>query len=157
MKSKKAAIIVVLVTAAIGIFVAQHFYFNVNGSEISKLIKTGNSNTIQIIKTYEASEKSDIIKQIALSDKQKEMLILLLENTKFKKIVPKAIPFYDKDRYVITAVTTDNAVFFRLESYGGEFIMVDSSPEDTPANHWKLRIENDKWKNILEEIMALSN
>ncbi|KPU42698.1 hypothetical protein OXPF_37520 [Oxobacter pfennigii] len=53
--------------------------------------------------------------------------------------------------------TSDNRVFFRLESYGGEFILVDSSSGDSPPSHWKLRVQNDEWKNVLEEIIALSN
>lgn len=157
MKAKKGVVIALLVTAVIGIFVAQHFYFSVNGAEISELIKTENTSTIQIVKTYETSEKSEVIKQIVLNDEQKEMLISLLEDTKFKRIISKSVPFSDKERYLITVATSDNKVFFRLESYGGEFIIVDSSPGDSPAKHWKLRIENEDWKNTLEEIIALSN
>ena len=157
MKNKKAAIIVLLLAAAIVIFIVQHFYFNVDGTKISELIKTGSTNTIQIVKTYETSEKSEVMKQIVLSNEQTEMLISLLENTKFKKVISKTVPFYDKERYMITAGTSDNKVFFRLESYGGEFIILDSSPGDSSPNHWKLIIQNDEWKNTLEEIIALSN
>ena len=149
--------VVLLLAAVITIFVVQHFYFSFNGAKISELIKAGNTASVQIVKTYETSEKSEVMKQIALSDEQMEMLVSLFERTKFRKIISKTVPFYDKERYLITAETSDNKVFFRLESYGGEFIIADFSPGDSPANHWKLKIRNDKWKNTLEEIVALSD
>lgn len=157
MKAKKGTIIALLVTVAIGIFVAQYFYFSVDGAEISSLIKADNTSTIQIVKTYETSEKSEVMKQMVLNDEQKEMLISLLDDTKFKRIISKSVPFSDKEKYLITVATSDNKVFFRLKSYGGEFIIVDSSPGNSPAKHWKLRIQNDEWKNTLEEIIALSD
>jgi len=108
-------------------------------------------NTIKIINTYKTS------KETVLNDRQKEMLILLLKDTKFKKIISKTVLFKDKDRYIVTGEDSNGRVLFRLESYGGEFILVDSMDGVSTPNHWKLRIKNDEWKTTLEKIISLSN
>lgn len=147
MKNKKIIILSLLLL----IFIAKYFYLHVNGQQIKEMMKNDDATIIELVKTYETSEKSDILNNIKFNSEQKDMLEALFEESDFKKIISKTTRYYDKDRYMITAKNSNNQIYFRLESYGGEFILVDSSP-----NHWKLKVLNENWKSKLEEIIALS-
>lgn len=157
MNAKKKIIITSLFAAIIIAFVAQHLYFSFSGTKISTPLLSNNIASIKIVKTYETSEKSDVIEEAVLNDEQTKLLISLFNNTKFRRIVSSTVPFYDKERYVITAETSDSIVLFRLKSYGGEFVFVDSMDGISMPNHWKLRINNNEWKNTLEKIIAFSD
>lgn len=150
MKNKKI-IFTIFIIMVILVVVFQHLYFTVKGTIISDYLTRNEINTIKIINTYKTS------KETVLNDRQKEMLILLLKDTKFKKIISKTVLFKDKDRYIVTGEDSNGRVLFRLESYGGEFILVDSMDGVSTPNHWKLRIKNDEWKTTLEKIISLSN
>lgn len=156
MKANKKMIIT-LVATLIVVLIARYFYFNISGTKISESILSGSIDEIKIVKTYETSEKSEIIEQAVLNDEQTKLLISLIESTKFRRIVSKSVPYYDKDRYVITADTSEGTIRFNLESYGGEFLLLDSMDGILPPKHWKLRIKNDEWKNTLERILELSD
>ncbi|MEL7609210.1 MAG: hypothetical protein AAGU74_06855 [Bacillota bacterium] len=154
MKAKNAAVLV-LSAAAIGFIAAENCLFNVNGERISEMLKTGDSSIVKIVKAIETSEKTVVLNQVVLSDRQKEMLILFLENTKFRRTFSRAMPFNEVERTIITAATAQKNMFFRLESYGGEYAVVDSTLRFSPANHWKLRIKNDRWDRFIDEILEL--
>lgn len=154
--NKRKRIIIGLIILAIFGFVVYYYHINVNGDEISKLLKDNHLKEFQITKTYETSEKIDVINKIILNDRQVEMLISLFDDSKFKRISSNYVSFSDKDRYLITAYNTDHNVFLNIKSYGGEFIIADWSPGNIPAKHWKLRIRNDEWENMLNKIMIQS-
>lgn len=124
------------------------------GTEISELIINGKANIMQIEKSYETSEKSDVLNTITLNEEQEDRLISLINDTKFSKIYSSSVPYTDKERFLITLLTADGKLLLRMESYGGEFIIIDSSPGDSPAKHWRLKIRNDSWKQTLEEILG---
>lgn len=156
MKRNKIILCTILLSLAIIICVTNSIYSDFNGTEISKLIKNELSNTICIEKSNLSIDKPNTDYK-NLSSEQKGRLISLIEGTKFKRINSKYVPFTDKERYLITITTHDNKILFRMESYGRDFVIVDSIPGDTPAKHWKLRIKNNKWKSCLEDIIAISN
>lgn len=156
MKNKKIIFTIFIIMVILAV-VFHHLYFTVKGTIISDSLTRNEISTIRIIKTYNTSEKTDIVKETVLNEKQKDMLILLLKDTKFKKIISKTVLFKDKDRYIVTGENSNGRVLFRLESYGGEFILVDSMNGVSKPNHWKLRIKNDEWKTTLEKIILLSN
>lgn len=156
MKKNQAAVFAVTAAvAAIGLLAVERRYFNVDGAKISEILKTGDSQTIRVFKVNVTKKKEDAFKLVVLNEKQKELFLMLLENTKFRRMLLKRVPYIDNERIVITAETSDSRVFFRLESCGGEFIIVDSSLREAPANHWRLRIQNDVWRHSLERIMAI--
>lgn len=157
MNTKKKIVLTLLFIAAAIVFVALRLYFNISGTKITKHILLDSISTVKIVKTYETSEKSDVIKQAVLNDEQKKLLISLIESTKFKRIISHAFGFHDKERYLITAETSDGHVLFRLESYGGEFVLIDSMDRISPLKHWRLKIKNSEWKNTLEKILSLSD
>lgn len=144
-------------TVVLVILIACHLYFKVDGSEISELINANTIATVQITKTRESSQASEAIAQMVLSDEQTQMLVGLLDATEFKRIISRSTRFYSKVRYLITATNADDILFFRLESYGGEFVLIDWIPGDSPARYWKLRIQNEEWEDMLEQILALSD
>lgn len=157
MNTKKKIILPLLFIAAIIVFFVLRLYLNVSGTKITKRILLDSISTVKIVKTYETSGKSDVIKQAVLNDEQKKLLISLIENTKFKRIVSNAFGFHARERYLITAKASDGHEFFRLESYGGEFLLIDSMDRISPLKHWRLKIKNSEWKNTLEKILALSD
>ncbi len=143
-----------ILIVVIFIFVIHYFFIYVRGTEISELVINREDNIIQIEKTYETSEKSDILKTLTLNEDQEDRLISLINNTKFCKIISTAVPYTDKERFLITLTTSEGMILLRMESYGGEFIIIDSSPGDSPPEHWKLKIRNKNWKKTLEEILG---
>ncbi|MDF2544883.1 MAG: hypothetical protein K0S47_4601 [Herbinix sp.] len=144
----------IIIAVAIVVYGIYYSFFNVKGTEISELLKNKNGNSIQIEKTYETSEKSDVMNRITLNEEQEDKLFSLINNSKFSKIHSSAVPYTDKDRYLITLTTADHLILLRMESYGGKFIIVDSLPGDSPPKHWKLKIRNNNWKKTLEEILG---
>lgn len=150
-KTGKITILIILIVVII--FVIHYFFIYVRGTEISELIINGKDNIIQIEKTYETSEKSDVLKKMTLNEEQKDRLISLINDTKFGKIYSGAVPYTDKERFLITLTTADGKILLRMESYGGEFIIIDSSSGDSPSKHWRLKIRNDNWKQTLEDIL----
>jgi hypothetical protein len=154
--NKRKKIIVILIMLLVFCFFIYYYYFNVSGSKISQFLLNDDIREIQITKTYDTSEKIDVINKITLNNRQVEMLITLFNNSKFKRISSNFVSFSDKERYLITAFNADKNVFLNIKSYGGEFIIVDWSPGNTPAKHWKFRIRNDEWENILNKIISQS-
>lgn len=157
LKNNRAVKLMIAVVAGIITFMAFQLYFNVDGGQISRFIDSDNEGSIRLTKSYESSEKSERIYEHRLEDAQLTMLISLLESTQFKRITSASVPFEDKERYLITAQDGEGRIYFRLESYGVEFILVDAARGDAAPKHWKLRIQNDDgWKSSLDEIIALS-
>ncbi len=153
MKNKKIALLVLALTAvAVALLVC---YFTVSGETLSKpLAQVREGNIVRIVKSKETSEKSEIVQTITCNDAQTDMLIALIENTKFTRIVSKTVPFTDMDRYLVTVNTPAGSELFRLESYGGEFLIADYAPGDAPVTYYKLKINNPDWKQTLEKILS---
>lgn len=139
------------------ILVACHLYFSFDGSDISKLINANTIGTVQITKTRESSQETEMMAQVVLNDEQIKMLVGLLDATAFRRIISRLFRFSSKNRYLITATNTDDILFFQLISYGGELVLIDWIPGDSPAKYWKLRIQNEEWEDILEQILVLGD
>ncbi len=153
MKNKKTALFVLALSAAVVILLA--CYFSVGGERLSApLTQLREGNVIRIVKSREPSEKSEIVQTADCGEAQEDMLIALIESTKFTRIVSRIVPFTDTDRYLITVEAPNGNTLFRLESYGGEFLIADYSPGDAPVKHYKLKIRNPEWKPALEEILS---
>lgn len=105
--------ITVLIFAAVTvILVACHLYFSFDGSDISKLINANTIGTVQITKTRESSQGTEMMAQVVLNDEQTQMLVGLLDATKFERIVSRSVPFSSKNRYLIAATNADDILFF---------------------------------------------
>lgn len=152
MKNNKARRLAVVAFAGLVLLTAFRLYFAVDGAQVSRLI--GNTDRVQLTKTRESSEKSEPLHEVGLEGEALNMLLDLLESTKFQRIISKSTPFTDQDRYIITVSDDRGRVSFRLEAYGGEFVLVDASDGQSAPTHWKLRIKSDRWKSTLDEIIA---
>ena len=153
MKNKKVALFVLALSAAVVALLV--CYINVGGDTLSKrFAQAREGNVVRIVKSHETSMKSEIVKTATVGEVQSDTLITLFESTKFTRILSKTVPYSDADRYLVTVETPGGNVLFRLESYGGEFLLADHSPGDAPATHYKLKIHNPAWKSTLEEILA---
>lgn len=156
MKNNKAVRLMLVLAAGVLTFMALRLYFNVEGRQISSLLVPVDGGRVQLSKTYESSTSPQPLYEGTLEAAQLEELLALVEGTRFKRITSSSVAFQDKERYLITAEDKNGRIYFRLESYGGEFILVDAARGDAGPKHWKLRIQNDGWKDALEEIIALS-
>ncbi len=149
--------IALALVAIVSLLAAQYFYYRVDGEEISRHLKSGNIVVVKLKKTIESSSKSELCQEVTLTEPQVEMLISLMNQTKFKRITSKTVSYDDRERYLLTAENAKTHVIYRLESYGGEFILVDSATGDSPPEYWKLRISNPDWKRTIEAILTASD
>ena len=142
----------IAVAVALSCVAIYHYNPKINGSEIVELMTLENLHTVEFTKAYLIP--GNVIEQSVLDDDQIGMLISLLEESEFKNISSEMIDYEDKDMYIFGVKNADDGLYFRLESYGGEFVVITVAPlyQDTPTTD-SLYIENENWKNALEAII----
>lgn len=154
MKNKRKIFYILLIIVIL-VYIFQHLYIIVEGSIISDSISQNNITTIKIVKivkTQTSTVRYDIAKEVVLNDEQIELLISLLKDTKFKKILYNKIYFRDDVKYIVTGKNSDGQQLFNLRSYCGKFAIVDSIVGNEFIS-WRLRIKNDEWQTKLDEII----
>ena len=154
MKKHRNAIIII--AAILIIAIVAFFYFYVSGRTLAKLFSEYENYEVTITKS---SSIGVIDSETVLNTNQKEMLINLLRETSFRRVIANTIYTPTTVRYEIKSNGTHQTqkgdrmtgVLFFAESTGGKYFLVSGA-----FNGKHLKIYNRQWDTRIDDILNTS-
>jgi len=146
---KKSFKLTISILIAIIFCLIIYSYFNVSGDEIAGMSSITTSSNIVIQKGYNGDPNQQ---KYVLNANQIEMLKTLIMQSNFRRSLSSTVKFNDKDLYTIIINDNEAGVWLNIHCIGDEWISIADQ-----FNGKHLKINNPNWKNVLEEIITLSN
>jgi len=129
--------------------IRRYLNLNVSGSDIDGVNEiTSNSLVILTKWNYANNEKVEYV----LNKKQTEKLKNLIAGSNYRKVLFSSVHSYESEKYEIVARNSNEEVWLIINSLGGEYISIPHQ-----FNNKHLKIKNPNWKEIIEEILLMSN